>query len=45
MLLKKIERQGKRAVGFRLAVGFAAEPREGMVGAWIFMDSNQRIGR
>ena len=27
------------------AVGYKADPREGVVGAWIFVDGNERIGR
>jgi len=44
MLFEKIERQGQRAVGLGL-VGLAADPGEGVVGAWIFVDGNERIGR
>ena len=45
VLVEEIERQRQRAVGFRLAVGLAAEAREGVVGAGIFVDRHQRIGR
>jgi hypothetical protein len=45
LLFEKVQRQGKRTVGFRLAVGFAAEPREGVVGARVFVDGNERMGR
>jgi hypothetical protein len=44
VLFEKTERQGKRAVGFRLAIGLAADPGEGVVGARIFVDGNERIG-
>ena len=45
MLLEKIQRQRKRAVGFQLAVGLAADPRESVIGTGIFVDGNERIGR
>ena len=45
MLLEKVERHRQRAVGLRLAVGFAAEPGKGVIGAGIFVNRDQRIGR
>ena len=42
---EKIQGQPQRAIGLRLAVGSAAEPREGVIGAGILVDRHQRIGR
>src|SRR5262245_34273795 len=44
MLFEKPRRQVQRALGLRLGVGLAAETREGVVGAGIFVDRHQRIG-
>ena len=45
MTLEEIDGQRQRAVGLRLRVGLAAVAREGVVGAGIFVDGDQRIGR
>ena len=45
MLLEKLERQRKRALRLRLRVGLAAVAREGMIGAGIFVNGHEGIGR
>ena len=45
VLFEELHRQRQRAVGLGLGVGPAAVAREGVVGAGIFVDRHQRIGR
>jgi len=43
--VEKLEREGKRSIGFRFAVGAPPEARKGVVRIRIFVDRNQGIGR
>src|SRR5215211_3516488 len=45
VLVEKLQGQVERAVGLGLAVGLAAETGEGVVGARILVDRDQRVGR
>jgi hypothetical protein len=45
MLAKEINCQCKGTIRFRLAVGLASEARESVIGAGVFMDRHERIGR